>query len=151
MARKDLQVTLANQVKRSLEEGAALIEGGPDYDGDGFFFPPTILEVREPDNAARREEFFGPVAIMIPARDESHAIEIANETDYGLGASLWTSDLDKAKRLIPRIDAGCVFVNEFVKSDPRVPFGGIKDSGYGRELSGEGIREFVNRKTVWIA
>ena len=97
------------------------------------------------------EETFGPVAAVIRARDEADAIRLANDSQFGLGASLWTQDLDRAERLVRQIEAGCIFVNEVVKSDPRLPFGGVKRSGYGRELSEYGIREFVNIKSVWMA
>ncbi|KKW10711.1 MAG: hypothetical protein UY50_C0027G0005 [Parcubacteria group bacterium GW2011_GWA2_49_9] len=96
------------------------------------------------------EEVFGPVAAVIAVRDEEEAIKVANDTPYGLGASLWTKNIAKAKRIIPRIESGSVFVNDMVKSDPRLPFGGVKKSGYGRELSGFGLREFTNIKTVYI-
>jgi succinate-semialdehyde dehydrogenase/glutarate-semialdehyde dehydrogenase len=96
------------------------------------------------------EEVFGPVAALYELPDEATLVEKANDTIYGLGASVWTADRDRGRLLAGAIDAGCVFVNELVKSDPRVPFGGVKESGYGRELSGAGIREFVNRKTVWV-
>jgi succinate-semialdehyde dehydrogenase/glutarate-semialdehyde dehydrogenase len=100
---------------------------------------------------AADEETFGPVAAVLSFGDEEDAVRLANATPYGLGSSLWTRDAERARRLVPRIEAGVVFVNDFVKSDPRVPFGGVKRSGYGRELSREGIREFVNAKTVWMA
>ncbi len=99
---------------------------------------------------AYREELFGPVATVIRAADEEQAVQIANDSDFGLGGSVWTADLKRGERVARRLECGCAFVNEFVKSDPRVPFGGIKHSGYGRELSRHGIREFVNAKTVWI-
>jgi succinate-semialdehyde dehydrogenase / glutarate-semialdehyde dehydrogenase len=105
----------------------------------------------KPGMAAFDEETFGPVAALIHARDEGDAIRLANDSQFGLGASLWTKDLERAERIAAEIEAGCIFVNELVKSDPRLPFGGIKRSGYGRELSEYGIREFVNIKSVWMA
>ena len=99
---------------------------------------------------AAREEVFGPAAAVFEVESEEEAIELANDTHLGLGASVWTQDLERGERVAHRIDAGCTFVNELVKSDPRVPFGGVKDSGYGRELAEHGIEEFVNKKTVWV-
>ncbi|TDD33508.1 aldehyde dehydrogenase family protein, partial [Nonomuraea terrae] len=110
----------------------------------------TLLDHVTPDMAAFREETFGPVASVTRVGGAEEAIELANRTEYGLGAALWTSDLDQARRLVPLLDAGAVFVNGMVASDPRLPFGGIKKSGYGRELGSYGIREFVNVKTVWF-
>ncbi|RQG99413.1 NAD-dependent succinate-semialdehyde dehydrogenase [Natrarchaeobius oligotrophus] len=149
-ARAGLMEELHDQVERSREAGATVLTGGEPLEGDGHFYPPTILTDVPRDCPAASEETFGPVAAVIRADDAEDAIEIANRTRYGLGGSVWTEDLERGERLAGRIEAGCVFVNEIVKSDPRVPFGGIKDSGYGRELSQQGIREFVNEKTVWV-
>jgi succinate-semialdehyde dehydrogenase/glutarate-semialdehyde dehydrogenase len=150
MARRDLRDALADQVARSIARGARALTGGKTPTGRGFFYPPTVL-VDVPANApAACEELFGPVAVVVPFDTEEEAIAMANDTPYGLGAAVWTEDKDRARRLIPQIEAGAVFVNGFVKSDPRLPFGGIKTSGFGRELSAEGMLEFMNLKTVWI-
>ncbi len=149
-AREDLRDDLHDQVERSIEAGAKLETGGVIPEGPGFYYPPTLLSGVEPGMAAFDEEVFGPVAAVIRARDTAHAIELANKSTLGLGASLWTQNLARALELIPQIESGHVAVNGIVKSDPRLPFGGIKDSGYGRELSEEGIKAFMNTKTVWI-
>ncbi|HSR53691.1 MAG TPA: NAD-dependent succinate-semialdehyde dehydrogenase [Acidobacteriota bacterium] len=150
LAREDLRETLHRQVEESLEAGARLLCGGKVPPGRGFFYPPTVLADVPADAPAANQELFGPVAALRTFRDEAQAVSLANQTAYGLGASLWTSSLERAERLVPLIEAGAVFVNSMVKSDPRLPFGGIKDSGFGRELSREGIRAFTNVKTVWI-
>lgn len=149
-ARENLMQELHEQVEKSREEGATVLTGGEPLDGDGHFYPPTVLTDVPQDCPAASEETFGPVAAVIRVNNAEEAIEIANRTQYGLGGSVWTQDLERGEELARQIEAGCVFVNEIVKSDPRVPFGGIKDSGYGRELSQQGIREFVNEKTVWV-
>jgi len=148
MAREDLRDELHDQVTRSVDAGARIRTGGEMPNGRGYFYPPTLLDGVEPGMAAFDEETFGPVAAVTVARDVDHAIELANKSTFGLGASLWSRNGERALELAARVEAGCVFVNEFVKSDPRLPFGGIKRSGYGRELSDYGIREFVNIKTV---
>lgn len=150
LARRDLRDTLHDQVARSIDAGARLLTGGRLVEGPGFFYPPTLLDNVTSEMPVFEEETFGPVAAVIAARDVNHAIELANKSKYGLGASLWSLNGDRAAELAPRIEAGAVFINEIVKSDPRLPFGGIKHSGYGRELSDLGIREFVNIKTVWL-
>ncbi len=150
MARMDLRDSLHQQVQKSIELGAKALTGGGPIDGPGAFYQPTILVDVKPGMPAYDEEMFGPVASVIVAGNTDEAIETANDTDYGLGASIWTADSELAEALAARIEAGAVFINGFVKSDPRLPFGGIKDSGYGRELSIYGIREFVNIKTVWM-
>jgi succinate-semialdehyde dehydrogenase / glutarate-semialdehyde dehydrogenase len=150
MAREDLLGDLDDQVRRSVEAGAKLRTGGQRVDGKGWFYEPTLLSGVKPGMPAFDEETFGPVAAVIRARDTTEAIELANRSRYGLGASVWTSDPARAEALAAEIEAGSVFVNGIVKSDPRLPFGGIKNSGYGRELSDVGIREFVNIKTVWV-
>lgn len=149
-ARDDLRDELHAQVRASVEAGAEVLVGGEPLDREGYFYPPTVL-VDVPDGCpASNEEIFGPVAAVFEVSDEDEAIEKANDTQYGLGASIWTNDLERGERLTHRIDAGMTFVNEFVKSDPRLPFGGVKESGYGRELAEDGIKEFTNRKTVWV-
>jgi succinate-semialdehyde dehydrogenase/glutarate-semialdehyde dehydrogenase len=150
-ARHDLRASLHRQVEESASRGAEVLLGGRVPDGPGAFYPPTVLAAVGKGMPAFDEETFGPVAAVIRAQDEAHAIRLANDSEFGLGASLWTEDRRRAERLVPQIEAGCVFVNGLVKSDPRLPFGGVKRSGYGRELSVYGIREFVNVKSVWIA
>ena len=147
LARKDLADKVADQVERSLEQGAELLMGGKQREA---YYSPTILTKVKPGMPAFDEEVFGPVAAVIRAADEAHAFELARKSSYGLGLSLFTSDTEKAKEWIPEVEDGAFFVNEMVKSDPRLPFGGTKSSGYGRELSREGILEFVNKKTVYI-
>ncbi len=149
-ARQDLLEDLHEQVQASVDAGATAVTGGEPLDREGAYYPPTVLTDVPAGCPADTDEIFGPVAAVFRVDDESAAIAKANDTRYGLGASLWTDDLDRAGRLTSEIEAGCVYVNELVKSDPRVPFGGIKESGYGRELAAAGITEFVNRKTVWL-
>lgn len=150
IAREDLLFELEDQVKRSVKDDAKILCGGNRMDKEGYYFEPTILANILPGTPAYEEEIFGPVAILITAKDEADAIRIANDSSYGLGASLWTKNIESAKQLAAKIESGSVFINGMVKSDPRLPFGGIKNSGYGRELSHYGIKEFVNIKTVWI-
>jgi succinate-semialdehyde dehydrogenase/glutarate-semialdehyde dehydrogenase len=149
-AREDLCETLQSQVDSSVADGAKLLLGGQRLDRRGYYYPPTLLDGVRPGMPVVDEEVFGPVAALMEAEDHDDAIRLANCSEFGLGASLWTHDFERARGLVGEIDAGCVFVNELVKSDPRMPFGGVKKSGYGRELSREGIREFVNIKTVWM-
>lgn len=151
MARTDLRDQVHEQVMKSVEQGARLLVGGVVPDGPGAYYPATVLAGVKPGMTAFDDEIFGPVAAIIEADDEEHAIALANQSVFGLGAALFTRDRDKADRLARRIEAGCVFINSFVKSDPRLPFGGIKQSGFGRELSWFGIQEFVNIKTVYHA
>jgi succinate-semialdehyde dehydrogenase/glutarate-semialdehyde dehydrogenase len=150
-ARHELRDALHRQVEESVRRGARVLLGGRVPDGPGAYYPPTVLTAVEPGMPAFDEETFGPVAAVIRARDEEQAIALANSSRFGLGASLWTRDRARAECLAAAIEAGSVFVNGLVKSDPRLPFGGIKRSGYGRELAEYGIREFVNVKTVWVA
>ncbi|MBW7841622.1 MAG: NAD-dependent succinate-semialdehyde dehydrogenase [Ignavibacterium sp.] len=146
-----LRDELHNQVLRSVELGAEIILGGKIPSIDGAYYPPTILKNVKPGMPAFDEELFGPVAALIKAKDEDEAIELANNSIFGLGAAVFTKDNRRGELIAKeRLNAGCCFVNDFVKSDPRLPFGGIKESGYGRELSPFGIKEFVNIKTVFI-
>jgi succinate-semialdehyde dehydrogenase/glutarate-semialdehyde dehydrogenase len=150
LARPELVGTLAHQVRESVAGGARIELGGNRLDGPGFFFPPTVLTGVVPGMAAFEEETFGPVAAVVRARDDDDAIALANRSAFGLGASVWTRDRTHAIELAGRIEAGAVFVNEMVASDPRLPFGGVKGSGFGRELGPQGIREFVASKTVVV-
>ena len=150
MARPSLVADLDSQVQRSLAAGARLLTGGAARPGPGCYYEPTILDDVTPDMAAAIEETFGPAAAILRVGDADEAIALANATEFGLAAALWTGDLARARRLVRQIEAGAVFVNGQVVSDARLPFGGIKQSGYGRELGAAGAREFTNTKTVWI-
>jgi succinate-semialdehyde dehydrogenase/glutarate-semialdehyde dehydrogenase len=153
LARADLRAALDRQVRESVTEGArAALTGArlnPRY-ADGYFYLPTVLTAVTPQMPVFREETFGPVAPVIRARDAEHAVALSNDTLFGLGGNLWTRDLDRARTLARRLESGNVFINGMTASDPRLPFGGVKQSGYGRELAAFGIREFVNVQTVWI-
>jgi acyl-CoA reductase-like NAD-dependent aldehyde dehydrogenase len=150
MARADLRDSLHGQVADSVAEGARVLAGGAPTAGDGYYYcPPTVLVDVTPSMRVFREETFGPVAAVVRARDEQHAVELANDTAYGLGASVWTDDVARGLRIGRQIRSGSLFVNGIVASDPRLPFGGVKRSGYGRELSDVGMREFVNIRTIW--
>jgi succinate-semialdehyde dehydrogenase/glutarate-semialdehyde dehydrogenase len=150
MARENLRAALHDQVRRTVEAGAVLRAGGRPVAGPGFWYEPTVIDHVRPDQAAFREETFGPVAAVIRAKDADEAVSLANRTEFGLGAAIWTRDAARAKKLARQLDAGAVFINGMVASDARLPFGGIKRSGYGRELGSHGIREFTNVKTLWI-
>lgn len=150
MARADLRDQLHKQITDSVTAGATFVLHGGPTAGPGFFYEPTIIDNVRPGMRAYEEELFGPVAAVIRARDEEDAVRIANDNRYGLGASVFTRDVKKGEQLARRIQSGSSFVNGLVKSDPRLPFGGVKASGYGRELSVHGIREFVNVKTMWV-
>jgi succinate-semialdehyde dehydrogenase/glutarate-semialdehyde dehydrogenase len=149
-ARRELRDELHQQVTQAIAEGARPLLGCQVPEGPGAFYPASVLADVKPGTLAAREELFGPVAAVMRARDADEAVAIANDSRFGLGASLWTTSAAEIERLVPRIEAGAVFVNGMVKSDPRLPFGGVKCSGYGRELGLEGIRAFVNVKTVWV-
>ena len=152
LAREDLRDRLHAQVRDSARRGASLLLGGTVPDRPGWYYPPTVLAGVTPGMPAYEEELFGPVLPIVTVADEREAIAVANDTRFGLGASVFTRDPERARRIAEReIDAGSCFVNTFVRSDPRLPFGGVKESGYGRELSFFGIHEFVNVKSVWIA
>jgi succinate-semialdehyde dehydrogenase / glutarate-semialdehyde dehydrogenase len=152
LARHDLRDTLHQQVELSVQRGARCLLGGKVPDRPGAYYPPTVLTDVARGMPAYDEELFGPVAAVIPVRDEAQAIGTANDSPFGLGAAVITRDLARGERIAAEaIESGCVFVNDSVRSDPRLPFGGVKDSGYGRELSGYGIKEFVNIKTVFVA
>ncbi|MGK9475554.1 NAD-dependent succinate-semialdehyde dehydrogenase [Melioribacter sp. OK-6-Me] len=150
IAREDLLVELEAQIKKSVEKGATIITGGKRSNVEGFFMEPTILTDIKKGMPAYEEEIFGPVASVIKFKNEEEAVEIANDTSFGLGAAIWTKDINRGKYLAHKIESGSVFINGMVKSDPRLPFGGVKKSGYGRELSHYGMKEFVNIKTIWI-
>ena len=150
LARIDIRDTLHQQVVDSIEAGATLLTGGELPEGTGAFYPPTVLTDVPADSPAYKEELFGPVAAIIPVPDASAAIQVANDSVYGLGSAIFSQDIKQAKSIARQLEAGCCFINDFVRSDPHLPFGGIKDSGYGRELSHYGIKEFVNIKTMSI-
>jgi succinate-semialdehyde dehydrogenase/glutarate-semialdehyde dehydrogenase len=151
-ARSDLRDDLHRQVVQSIEKGARCLLGGRMPQGDGAFYPPTVLGNVQKGMPAYNEETFGPVAAVIAVKNEAEAIRTANDTVFGLGAAVFTSDIDHGERIaVDKLEAGNCFVNTFVESDPRLPFGGIKQSGYGRELSHYGIKEFVNIKTVYVS
>jgi acyl-CoA reductase-like NAD-dependent aldehyde dehydrogenase len=150
MARLDLRDQLADQVSRAIQAGAKVLCGGQPLNRQGYFYEPTVLQVVPGESPAWREELFGPVAVVTVAQDREHALELANDSDYGLGCSLWTQDLNQARDLIPRVQAGSVFINGMTVSDPRMPFGGIRQSGYGRELSHYGLHEFANIQGITI-
>jgi succinate-semialdehyde dehydrogenase / glutarate-semialdehyde dehydrogenase len=142
---------LADQVQTAVQLGAQVLIGGqPLTDRPGNFYPPTILTNISPSSVTAQQEFFGPVALLFRVPDVTAAIALANDSPFGLGASAWTHDPGERERLIDEIAAGCVFINGMVKSDPRLPFGGIKRSGFGRELGKAGMHEFVNLKTIWV-
>jgi succinate-semialdehyde dehydrogenase/glutarate-semialdehyde dehydrogenase len=150
LATPEILSDLDRQVTESVKKGARLLTGGKRLPGKGNFYPPTVLAEIPKDSPAYREEFFGPVALMFTVESAHEAVHLANDSPFGLGSSAWTKDESEKRLFIDRIEAGSVFINEMVSSDPRLPFGGVKDSGYGRELSVHGIREFVNVKSVWI-
>jgi len=150
LANADAVTSLDSDVKKTVAAGARVLSGGHPLDRPGNFYAPTVLTDIPKDSPAYKEEFFGPVASIFRVKDVDQAIQIANDSRFGLGASAWTNDPAETERFINELDAGMVFVNKMVASDPRLPFGGVKSSGHGRELAIQGIREFVNIKTVWI-
>ncbi|GAA4842904.1 NAD-dependent succinate-semialdehyde dehydrogenase [Algivirga pacifica] len=147
LAREDLAITLEKQMNQSIEEGATLLYGGK---REGLYFEPTVLEGVLPGMPAFDEETFGPLFCLTIAKDEAHAIALTNDSRYGLAASVWTKDIDRAERISEDLEVGTVSINNLVKSTPELPFGGTKKSGYGRELAGYGLKEFVNVKTVFV-
>ncbi len=151
MARRDLREVVNRQVQTCVARGATMLLGGQIPDGPGAYYPATVLTGVAPGMPAYDEEIFGPVAAIIPVKDETEAVRVANDTPYGLGAVVFSRDIPRAERLAQQIDAGSCFVNAAVRSDARLPFGGIKQSGFGRELGAQGIREFTNTKTIYIA
>src|SRR5580765_6094971 len=151
LATADAVTTLDADVQKTVKAGAKLLAGGHPVKGKGNFYAPTVLTNIPKDSPAYVEEFFGPVASIFRVKDQDEAIRIANDVRFGLGASAWTNDDEERERFINELDAGMVFINKTVASDPRIPFGGVKQSGHGRELGAVGIREFMNAKTVWVA
>ncbi len=150
LAMPQIRDDLVEQVKKAVDSGARVLTGGKKLDGPGNFYEPTVLVDVDPSSPVSCEEIFGPVAMLFRAANIDEAIHLANATPFGLGASAWTNDANEQAKFIEEIESGCVFINGMVASDPRLPFGGVKNSGYGRELAEFGIREFVNIKTVWI-
>ena len=150
LARADLRDALDQQVSESVAMGARVVVGGTRREGTGWFYEPTLLADVTDEMPVLRDETFGPVAALRRVRDADEAIRVANSSRYGLGAAVWTRDTTAAKAIARRLESGSVFVNGLVSSDPRLPFGGVKRSGYGRELGSFGIREFVNVQTVWV-
>lgn len=150
LATAEIRDGVRHQVDATVEKGGRLLAGGRAPDGPGFFYPPTVLADIPPGSPAADEEIFGPVAAIFRVRDVDEAIRVANDSPFGLGSSAWTTDPDEQERFINEIEAGLTFINAVVASDPRLPFGGVKESGYGRELAEDGIREFTNLKTISI-
>jgi succinate-semialdehyde dehydrogenase / glutarate-semialdehyde dehydrogenase len=150
LANEDQVKTLTDQVARSVKAGARVLNGAHRLERPGYYFAPGVLTDIRPDSPAYKDEIFGPVALLFRVRNLDEAIRVANDSPFGLGASAWTTDPKEQERFINELEAGMVFINAMVASDPRLPFGGVKQSGYGRELSAYGLREFVNIKTVWV-
>lgn len=151
LARPDILEQVQRQVERSVAQGATVLTGGRRLDCEGNFYSPTVITDVTADMPVLAEETFGPVVALISVDDDDQAVAVANATDYGLAASVWSRDVDRALAVGSRIESGALFINTLVSSDPRVPFGGIKRSGYGRELGAAGVREFTNLRTVWVA
>jgi succinate-semialdehyde dehydrogenase/glutarate-semialdehyde dehydrogenase len=150
LASADAVATLQSDVQKTVNAGARVLTGGKPLDRPGNFYAPTVLANIPKESPAYREELFGPVASVFRVKNIDEAIQVANDSRFGLGASAWTNDPAERERFANEIDAGMVFINQMVASDPRIPFGGVKASGHGRELGVHGIREFMNAKTVWI-
>ncbi len=150
LARRDLRDHLDLQVQTALSGGARALLGGHPESGPGWFYAPTVLDGITSASPVWQQELFGPIALIVRVRNEEEALAAANDTPYGLGSSVWSRDVVRAEHFATRIEAGCAYVNSLVRSDPRLPFGGIKNSGFGRELSSQGIREFTNIKTLWV-
>lgn len=148
-ARKDLLANTERQVKDAVAAGAKVLLGGEPLNRPGYFYPPTVLTGLPHDAAVAREEFFGPVALFYTFKTEEEAIQLANDSEFGLGATVWSQNPEHANRVASQLEAGAVFINDFVRSDPRAPFGGVKASGFGRELGGLGARELTNAKFIW--
>jgi acyl-CoA reductase-like NAD-dependent aldehyde dehydrogenase len=148
-AREDLRASTARQVKDAVAAGGHVLTGGKPIEGPGYFYPPTVLVDVPHDAPVAREEFFGPVALVYTFKTEEEAIRLANDTEFGLGAAVWSKNPERANVVASQIEAGAVFINDFVRSDPRAPFGGVKGSGVGRELGALGARELTNAKLVW--
>lgn len=149
LARSDIRDNTQRQVDEAVKAGAKVLTGGKKMEGPGNFYEATVISGLPHDAPIAREEFFGPVAMLYTFRNEDEAVRLANDTDYGLGATVWSGDAEKANRVAGKLEAGAVFINDFVRSDPRAPFGGVKGSGFGRELGGLGARELTNAKLVW--
>lgn len=149
MARADLVATTERQVRDAVAAGGRVVAGGRRVSGPGNYYEATVIVGADPDAPIMREEFFGPVALFFPFEGEDEAVRLANATEYGLGGAVWSSDTERAQRVADRLEAGAVFINDFVRSDPRAPFGGVKGSGFGRELGALGARELTNAKLVW--
>jgi len=150
LARRDLLIDLQEQIKDAKKKGAKILRGGKAIKGVGFFFEPTIITDITPEMRIYHEETFGPVFSVFTVKNQEEAIAVANDSEFGLGGSIWTNNHERGLMMARRIESGAVFVNGMTKSDPRLPFGGIKKSGFGRELSHYGIKEFVNMKTIWV-
>jgi succinate-semialdehyde dehydrogenase/glutarate-semialdehyde dehydrogenase len=151
LATEQIRDGVHDQVQKSISAGAKLLTGGNRIDGAGFFYEPTVLTDIPVESPAYREEVFGPVAAVFRIRNNDEAVRIANDSVFGLGASVWTNEPEEEQLFVSELEVGMVFINAMVMSDPRLPFGGVKRSGFGRELSALGIREFMNAKTVWIS